>query len=141
VQDPNQYDDLDEVDRRSDVRLLDSLIMTVQLNVRKLLQARSQTLALTLIMTLTYAGQSSVWRSACGPLVTMTAAVFAPAGTRGVLLRSCMPLAKCVIATLARVCGQDHKRSTPLAVLAGGGRPGHQCGVRAAHGRRSANAF
>ena len=40
VQDPNQYDDLDEVDRRSDVRLLDSLIMTVQLNVRKLLQVR-----------------------------------------------------------------------------------------------------
>ncbi len=40
AQDPNQYDDLDEVDRRSDVRLLDSLIMTVQLNVRKLLQAR-----------------------------------------------------------------------------------------------------
>ena len=40
MQDPNQYDDLDEVDRRSDVRLLDSLIMTVQLNVRKLLQVR-----------------------------------------------------------------------------------------------------
>ena len=39
AQDPNQYDNIEEVDRRSDVRLLDSLIMTVQLNVRKLLQA------------------------------------------------------------------------------------------------------
>ena len=44
LQDPNQYDGLDEVDRRSDVRLLDSLIMTVQLNIRRLLQVILHTL-------------------------------------------------------------------------------------------------
>lgn len=131
------------------MRLLDSLIMTVQLNIRKLLQVGGSRLASESLSSCTclprqtsMKGRCPSWLGASNPaqvtahrcrITCRRRAAREPTSSARASRQATPPTAHCTMR-----CDVTHLDSS--VVPAGGGLPGHQHHLRAHHGGRAADA-